>query len=230
MSLLTRPMEDRLRPKNPVILPQPIAPVIKPQSESKPKKLRVRKARKNTSEIEKKTDAKQSDFSDFEKKTMSFCFIDATRIHNPPLLLEFVRWNVIPPSARAEYGVPITQKDFAERYEVSVDTLSDWKRLPLFWDEVALHRKNDFRRFTSEVYYGLVKRAKTGDPRAVELFAQLFEGFSEKVRVEDETPPKELSPEEVEKVRHAIYHIGLKAIVKRNKVDDEEGYEKAVLG
>ena len=133
-------------------------------------------------------------------------------------------------SGPAEFNLPVLHTDFAKKYGVSTDTLTNWKRLPFFWDEVALHRNNDFRRFTSDVYYGLTKRAMTGDPRAVELFAKLFEGFSDKIRVEDETPPKELLPDEIAKVKHALYNIGLKAVIKANEPENPDEYEQAALG
>lgn len=173
--------------------------------------------------------AKKPDYSDFETKTKLFRFIDISRVRNPLGLLDFIHWNVVPSSVRGTVGFPVSQKDFAEKYSISPDTLTDWKRLPFFWDEVAIHRNQEFRRYTSDVYYGITKRAiETGDPRAAELFAKLFEGYSEKVRIEDETPPKEMSPEEIEKVRHALYNIGLKNIIKANAPDDKDTYTDAI--
>ena len=226
--------EGRLQPKRSIIAPHPApspvmvnTPLPKPQSERKRKRAVVKKHGKNTCKKENKHNAKHSDFSDLGEKPMMFRFLDSSRVQTPLTLLGFVRWNVVPESERGHFGLPPLQKDFAQIHGVSPDTLSNWKRLSGFWDEVALHRNNDFRRFTSEVYYGLVKRAITGDPRAVELFAKLFEGYSEKVRVENETPPKELSPEEIEKVKHALYNIGLKTIIKENKPDNPDEYVEA---
>ncbi|KKU04263.1 MAG: hypothetical protein UY39_C0019G0002 [Candidatus Kaiserbacteria bacterium GW2011_GWC2_49_12] len=223
-------IEDRLRPKNPPVLPQPTVPVVIPQSELRPTRRVAKKHVKNTRKNEKGRKKKRSDFSDFEEKPKLFRLLDASRVHNPLILLEFVRWNVVPQNARAEFNLPVLHTDFAKKYGVSTDTLTNWKRLPFFWDEVALHRNNDFRRFTSDVYYGLTKRAMTGDPRAVELFAKLFEGFSDKIRVEDETPPKELLPDEIAKVKHALYNIGLKAVIKANEPENPDEYEQAALG
>ncbi|MEK7106958.1 MAG: hypothetical protein AAB899_02125, partial [Patescibacteria group bacterium] len=111
-----------------------------------------------------------------EENEKLFRFIDAPHVPAKLLLLEFVRWFTSPRSLRRTRGLPETQREWAVAMGVHQNTLTRWKQLPHFWDEVSFHRKDEFRRYTSDVYYALVKKAlKEGGAREVELFHKLFE-------------------------------------------------------
>ena len=74
----------------------------------------------------------------------------------------------------------------------------------------------------SSVYYGLIKRAKTGDPKAVELAASLFEGYKKNIAVEDLTPERIITDKEKAQIEHALKNIGLATIIKNNEVVEDE--------
>jgi len=153
-----------------------------------------------------------------KKRANYFKALDASAVQNPLILLDFIRWSTVPRSIRN----PQNQKEFATKCGVDTWTLSQWRHLPHFWDEVAHCRDTQFRKYTSDVYYGLVKRAKLGSAREVELFAKLFEGFSEKLRVQEEQPSDEMSEKDVREVAAALTNIGLREVIRMNKWDDEE--------
>jgi len=153
-----------------------------------------------------------------KKKQKLFHFIGEDAVKYPVQLLDFIRWIAIPREVRT----PKTQGEYAKVSNVNPDTLSKYKNIIGFWDEVARYRSTAFRKWTSDVYYGLVKRAKGGTAREVELFAKLFENFSEKVRVQDELPAEILDPKEVEQIAKALENIGLKNIIKMNAFEEGE--------
>ena len=146
------------------------------------------------------------------KPTISFKFVQADKIRDPLKLLAFIEWLAMPTQER---GLK-TQKEFATEIGVNVDTLADWKKLLGFWDEVSIHRTQYFRKYTSAVCYGLTQRAKTGDPRAVELFLSIFENYKKNIKVEDITPARIITDEEKLKIGKALKNIGLASIIKNN--------------
>jgi hypothetical protein len=148
-------------------------------------------------------------------KNSPFQFIKADNIRNLPALRDFVYWSAISKSMRK----PRTQGEFAKMYEVSEDTLTSWKYyLAGFWDEVKRFRDNYMRRYTTEVIASIAQNAiRTGDARPAKLFLQVAEGFSEKIRTEEMAPERELNPEEVAQIEHALTHIGMASIIKSGK-------------
>lgn len=157
---------------------------------------------------------KKTDIADKKAKTL-FKHLDDTGIEQPDKLLVFIRWYALPRQLRK----PETQEKLSEKIGIHKDTFANWKRRAGFWDEVGFYTNLHFRSHAPDVFYALVQHAKkTGDPRAVKLFAQLFEGWSEKIRTEDETKETELDEELKKQITHAIHNIGLSVI--------REGYEK----
>lgn len=74
-------------------------------------------------------------------------------------------------------NMTITQ--FADKMSVSRTTLNNWKKaIPGFWDLVRQRRielsKNSR---ASKVYNGLFLKASLGEPAAVKLWAELFDGY-----------------------------------------------------
>ncbi len=152
----------------------------------------------------------------FEKQNL-FKFVQVDKIREPLKLLTFIEWLAIPPVERQLK----TQQELAIKIGVNVDTLADWKKLLGFWDEVSIYRNQYFRKYTTSVFYGLVKRAQTGDPRSAELFLSIFEGFNKGIVIEDMTPPRIITDEEKAKIDHALKNIGLASIIKHS--EESEG-------
>jgi hypothetical protein len=159
---------------------------------------------------------KKTDIADKKPKNI-FKHLDDTGIEQPDKLLVFIRWYALPRQLRK----PETQEKLSEKIGIHKDTFANWKRRAGFWDEVGIYTNLYFRSNAPDVFYALVQHAKkTGDPRAVKLFAQLFEGWSEKIRTEDETPESPLDEELKKQITHAIHNIGLSVI--KEKYEDED--------
>ena len=141
-----------------------------------------------TKRNQKKISNKHSDKSE-NKGSFKFRYIDVSGIKELHKLLMFIQWIAIP---RDEKGVK-THTEFARRFGVSKDTLTDWKKLPHFWKEVDLYRDPFFHSKVSEYMYGQVKSAIKGNPQSAKLLLQKYEGFREGTRVEEVSP--ELSEE-----------------------------------
>jgi hypothetical protein len=160
--------------------------------------------------------SKKTDIADKKPKNI-FKHLDVTGIEQPDKLLVFIRWYALPRQLRK----PETQEKLSEKIGIHKDTFANWKRRAGFWDEVGIYTNLYFRSNAPDVFYALVQHAKkTGDPRAVKLFAQLFEGWSEKIRTEDETPESPLDEELKKQITHAIHNIGLSVI--KEKYEDED--------
>lgn len=157
-----------------------------------------------------------------KQETSLFKFIDATNIPEKQKLLQYTRWIALPKKLRE----PETQTAFAEKCGISRETLSNWKLLTGFWDEVDHYTDKYLRSHAADLYYALIVNAKkTGDPRAIKLYAQKVQGWSEKVRVHDETPETELDAELKQQIAHAIHNIGLATIKKKYDNDNDEDEE-----
>lgn len=175
-----------------------------------------------TAKIESKPilSLKKADLADKKVKSL-FKFLDDSGVEQPDKLLVFVRWFGLPRKLRK----PETQEKLGEKIGIHKDTFANWKRRAGFWKEVSLYSNNYFLSHAPDVYYALVQYAiRTGDPSAVKLYAQRFEGWSEKIRTEDETPEKELDPELKSAISLAIKNIGLGSILKNygNNTEEED--------
>lgn len=157
----------------------------------------------------------QSDYSDFSVKKY-FKYINPVGVRDPLKLLDFINWSAIPKGLKS----PKTQREFALKFGLDEDTLTKWKTIPLFWDEVSRIRGNNFRRFTSDIYYALVKKALTGNVPAIKLFAQLFEGFSESISVRKQSVSAVVTntvTDQQKKEVDRLLRLGYLAIVEYNK-------------
>lgn len=194
-----------LTPQKPRIAPKPIKAIPTPV-------VTVPKQNRPLSTPKKKTDIA-------DKKTKSlFRHLDVSGIEQPDKLLEFVRWYSLPRQLRR----PETQEKLSEKIGIHKDTFANWKRRAGFWAEVDVYTNSYFRSHAPDIYYALVQYGKrTGDPRAVKLYAQLFQGWSEKVRTQDETPESPLDEELKKQITHAIHNIGL-SVIKQGYEEDEE--------
>ena len=174
------------------------------QSKTTPRK--AKKGTVKTSKIRKtkKTSKKRKKPIKKSKKTAPIIplkegykikYIDIKRVQDVLKLQEFLKWIAMPTVMR----VPKLQKQFAKQIGVSEDTLTDWKRLEGFWNDVKPYRDEYFRASTGEVLEGLKMRARLGKSKEVKLYMQIFEGFSEKLQVED-TQPAELTDVQKKKI------------------------------
>ncbi len=148
-----------------------------------------------------------------------FKFVDVHKVKEPLKLLDYIRWTAIPRQNRR----PQTQSEFASILGVDENTLGRWKWVSGFWDEVASYRESVIRVFATDVFYAIamnaqgkvVKGAKTlGNSQSQKLFLQAVEGFSEKVRTEDETPIGFLPPEQRKELEEALRASGRSAAIE----------------
>lgn len=192
-------------PPKPRIVPQPIKPTPAPVATV---------IEQNSTPLAPK---KKTDITDKKSKSL-FKHLDASGIEQPDKLLEFVRWYSLPRQLRR----PETQEKLSEKIGIHKDTFANWKRRAGFWAEVDVYTNSYFRSHAPDIYYALVQYGKrTGDPRAVKLYAQLFQGWSEKIRTHDETPEQPLDEELKKQITHAIHNIGL-AVIKEGYEQDED--------
>lgn len=73
----------------------------------------------------------------------------------------------MPKNVREEKTGVKTQKEFAEKVDVSPTTLSNWKKEPGFMNDVERLRRDHLDEKLSDVYQALIRRAKEGDVRAI---------------------------------------------------------------
>lgn len=89
----------------------------------------------------------------------------------------FVEWAAKPTPLKAEK----TAKEFAEKWGVTPETLTRWKKKEYFWRDVGEARIAWAKDKTSDVVHGLFKRASTrGEAAEVKLWMQLIEDWAEK--------------------------------------------------
>jgi len=118
--------------------------------------------------------------------------------------LRFIEWISLPTSERE----PKTQVELAGKLKVDIATLSDWKKVDGFWDEVRSKRKEWGQNKVSNVLLGLYGRALTGTAAEVKLFLQYVDEFVEKSQLISQG---ELSEEDKKLMKKAIdYAQGIK--------------------
>jgi hypothetical protein len=89
---------------------------------------------------------------------------------------KFIEWLALPKTERQ----PKTQKLFAREIGVDEGTLSDWKRLPGFMDDVTARARKQMQDAMSDVYGALVKAASKGDVQAIKLFFEMAGEYTPK--------------------------------------------------
>jgi len=94
---------------------------------------------------------------------------------------EFIAWIALP----EEFRSPKTQGELAKKFGVCQDTLSDWKKIASFWDQVKAERQRWGKERTPNVILGLYKKAvKEGNAAEAKLWLQYIEGWTEKKDIE----------------------------------------------
>lgn len=99
--------------------------------------------------------------------------------------LQFIEWLSLPSVARR----PKTQRELATQLGVEAATLSDWKRLPDFWDQVKKRVDERVREYHPDVLAAIVAAAKKGNVAAQKLYLEYVQGWSESTRHEVKTGP-----------------------------------------
>ena len=123
---------------------------------------------------------------------LKFRYIDAKNVHNQLALYKTIQWFVLPSQLRN----PKTQKALSEELGVTENTMTNYKQMPMFWEEVMFQQKHHFMGDLSDIVYGLTASAKTGNAKSAKLLFQFILEWSEKIRTEDETPTRELTEEQ----------------------------------
>ncbi len=125
-----------------------------------------------------------------KNKCFKFNYIDISKVRRKQELYNFIIWSALPKEERN----PRTQKEFANFFGLSTDTLTSWKKLNGFYDEVFPYTINYFRKWTPRIAHGLAMKASTGSAREVELYFKIFEKFTETVQIkEDPITPKQVA-------------------------------------
>ncbi|MHA1225141.1 MAG: phBC6A51 family helix-turn-helix protein [Candidatus Hodarchaeales archaeon] len=129
---------------------------------------------------------------------------------------KFVRWMALPSPVRE----PQTQLELAKELGVDFTTLSRWKRVEGFWEEVGKIRKEWGRERTPTVILGLYKKAiAEGNAAEVKLWLKYFEDWDEKqvVKLEGEIERK-LNKEDRKLLEKALEYAGL----RKDKTEDNK--------
>lgn len=101
-----------------------------------------------------------------------------------PNKVAFLDFLAIPKQERG-----LTQKEFADKIQVSEQTLCEWKKLDGFQEQlIKLVRKYTISQ-TSEIISGLAAKAATGDASAAKLWFQFVLGWSEKTTHQVQSHP-----------------------------------------
>ena len=175
---------------------------------------------KNPSIRGEKILSKHSENSEKSEENL-FKFIDANRIVEKDKLLSFIKWFGVPREIRRIK----TQSEFASTFGVSIDTLTSWKKLAGFYNEVEVYHFNEMKRFMADVGYGIVKAAKKGNPRAQELYFKMYLNWNEKLKVEDTTLPHIITEEQRAKIEFALKNIGLATIIEHDHEGEDDNSE-----
>jgi hypothetical protein len=81
---------------------------------------------------------------------------------------EFVKYYATPRELRELK----THSAFSKKFHVSLDTLTDWKNAPGFWDKVRIEIRSREQDGLAEVIAGLRSEAEAGKPGAAKLWLQ----------------------------------------------------------
>ena len=103
--------------------------------------------------------------------------INLTGVDNVNAFLQFVQWIALPKG----YREPKEQGELAVKFDVAPETLSRWKKHPLFWGLVQREFKEWAKDKTPNVMASLYNRAlKEGNAAEVKLWMQIIEDWKEK--------------------------------------------------
>lgn len=120
---------------------------------------------------------------------------------------EFIEWMSLPANSRE----PKTQKELAQKLGVDYATLSDWKKVDGFWDEVKKRRKVWVREKVSNILLGLYGKALKGDTAAARMLMEYADEFVEVSEIKHKIESN-LTEEEKQAINEAIKYATNKGI------------------
>lgn len=83
--------------------------------------------------------------------------------------MRFMAWLSLPKALKR----PKTQRDFAKEIGVGEDTLSDWKKVDGFQDEVTRQAREYMRQHVPDVLGVITQHAKTGSIAHLNMFLSM---------------------------------------------------------
>lgn len=98
-------------------------------------------------------------------------------IKKDELFNKFIVWSSMSKGERP-HGLK-THREFAGIYGLSKNTLVLWKQREEYWPAILRARKIYFGGFSSNILWGLQKRAIKGEVEAAKLWMQIVEGWAE---------------------------------------------------
>jgi len=144
--------------------------------------------------------------NDFEKKEV------VEGIRRVAEYLEYVSFMAIPKVLRKEQFQIEDEQEFANKYELSQNTLTNWKKKEDFWKRVDRQVIRWGRGQTPDVLRALSSRAKAeGKAPEVKLWLQFFEQWSEKKKLDSgDEAEYELSEEDKALLKRALEYGRIK--------------------
>lgn len=122
-------------------------------------------------------------------------------LQKPTTFLLFVHWIGTAEALR----VPKTQKEFADKYKVSYDTLSLWKMRPNFWELVQKSVRATYQEKLGTAVNALLRRL---DRRGEAKEFKEFYAFLKDMRPEDDKD-NPVIPVDSQQLAHAMVSAGL---------------------
>jgi hypothetical protein len=136
----------------------------------------------------------------------------AEGLMKPTTYEEFIYWIATPD----QYRNPSTQKQFALKWKVNEDTLTDWKRRDGFYDEVRknvrIYGRDHLAVCTSALITNILKKGNGQDFKA---FVEYVDEFNPKIRLEDAMlPVSGFTGEQLLEVNKAMKLSALDSLIK----------------
>ena len=118
---------------------------------------------------------------------------DFSKVRKTNEYLEFINFITLPRVMRHEVIGVETQEEFCELFKVDKGTLSKWKKIPGFWEDVTEIRKALFRERSADVLLSL--EAKCLNPGSVtgadvRVYLTAIGEYQERHEVENELSPQ----------------------------------------
>lgn len=118
---------------------------------------------------------------------------DFTKIRKTNEYLEFINFIALPRVMRHEVVGVDTQEEFCERFKVDKGTLSNWKKIPGFWEDITEIRRALFRERSADVILSLEAKCLNPDSVTgsdVRVYLTAIGEYREKHEIENELSPK----------------------------------------
>lgn len=118
---------------------------------------------------------------------------DFSKVRKANEYLEFVNFIALPRVLRHEVVGVETQEEFCQQFKVDKRTLSKWKKVAGFWDDVAEMRRALFRERSADVLLSL--EAKCLNPSSVtggdvKVYLTAIGEYQERHEIENELSPQ----------------------------------------